>query len=195
MVLQDEVLGVGPVVRDVTLGVVAHHVRGSRIGAGRIGGIQATLASRLGLADEAVHLPAVDVGQGVDGGVRPAAVDIGVVDIGGDAGSGGGVVHAHGRPAVLHGDAVGPRKGCEVRVEGPVLLHDHDDVLDLVHAGRDDVAAGRTAAHPFPLDDPRRGGVAARSGHRGQGHHGGQQQRTPRPAREQTHHRTMASGG
>ena len=34
--------------------------------------------------------------------------------------------------AVLAGEAIGARKDAEVLVEGAVLLHDHDDVLDLL---------------------------------------------------------------
>src|SRR5919197_1321888 len=47
-----------------------------------------------------------------------------------------GVGEARGRDAVAHRDAVGARKRPEVGVEGPVLLHDHDDVADRVDAVR-----------------------------------------------------------
>src|SRR5262249_13574865 len=40
----------------------------------------------------------------------------------------------HRRLPVLHRDAVRARVGAEVLVERAVLLHDHDDVLDLVDA-------------------------------------------------------------
>ena len=151
VVLQDEVLGVGPVVRDVARGVVAHHVGLYRVGACRIGGIEAALAPRLGLADEAVHLAAGDVGDGVDRRVRSSAVHVGMVDVRRYAGATGRVGHARRRCAVLHRDAVGAGERPEVGVEGPVLLLDDDHVLDLVDAGRDEVGTLRASGHPLGL--------------------------------------------
>ena len=167
VVLQDEVLRVGPVVGDVALRVVAHHVGRRRVGAGRVGGHQATLAAGLGLRDEAVHLPPVDVCRGVRCRVGSAAVHVGVVGVGRDALPRLGVVHADRGHAVLHRDPVGAGVGPEVGVEGPVLLLDHDDVLDLVDARRDDVAAGGAAADT--LDGGRGGRAAARRGKDGKG--------------------------
>ena len=167
VVLQDEVLRIGPVVRDVALRVVAHHVGRRRVGAGRVGGHQATLAAGLGLRDEAVHLPSVDVCRGVRCRVGPTPVHVGVVGVGRDTLPRLGVVHADGGHAVLHRDPVGAGVGPEVGVEGPVLLLDHDDVLDLVDARRDDVAAGGAAADT--LDGGRGGRAAARRGKRRQG--------------------------
>src|SRR6185437_8569825 len=59
------------------------------------------------------------------------------------------VRHAHRRQPVLHRDPVGVRVGAEERVEGAVLLHEHDDVADLVDAAvrsRTAVARRRGAA-------------------------------------------------
>src|SRR6185437_5517791 len=62
------------------------------------------------------------------------------------------VRHADRRHAVLHGDPVGVRIRAEEGVEGAVLLHDHDDVADLVDAAwRGDAAVAR------------RGGAATRA--------------------------------
>src|SRR6185437_7075124 len=46
------------------------------------------------------------------------------------------VRHADRRHAVLHRDPVGVRIRAEEGVEGAVLLHDHDDMADLVDAAR-----------------------------------------------------------
>ncbi len=73
----------------------------------------------------------------------------------------GGVGHAHARRY-----SVGAGIGAEVAVERPVLLHDHDDVADLVDAGqrrhlerdhgrdRGDVPGAGGEEHP-PLGGPR----------------------------------------
>src|SRR5262249_48335163 len=53
-VVEHEVLRVRPVVRDVGAGVVPHHVQ-------RLAGAGARAAAALGLGDEAVYLPVVDV--------------------------------------------------------------------------------------------------------------------------------------
>ena len=135
--------------------------------AGSVGSVTALLA-RLGLADEAVHLAAVDVARRVRIVVRSTTVDVGVIDVGRHARAVRRIGHAHGRLAVLHRDPVGARKRTEVGVERPVLLHDHDDVLDLVDAGRDDVAAGGSAAHPFHLRSWRGGAAGARRGDQSQ---------------------------
>jgi hypothetical protein len=68
--------------------------------------------------------------------VRTAQIDVGAIVMGLDAGLGLGVGKADSRDTVLHGDAVGTGIGSKVVVEGAILLHDHDDVLDLVDRGR-----------------------------------------------------------
>ncbi len=103
VVLEHEVLGVGPVVGDVALGVVPHHVGSGRVGTGRVGGIETALPSGLGLADEAVHLAPVHVGDGVDRGVGTSAVHVGMVDVRHLAGAVGRVGHADRRCAVAIG--------------------------------------------------------------------------------------------
>src|SRR5207302_7952462 len=91
---------------------------------------------RLRLRNEAVHLAAADVGYRARLPVRAAGVEVARVvvrpltvslDWIGDAGC--------ELPARRAGEAVGARIGPEVRIEGAVLLHDHDHVLDLVDAG------------------------------------------------------------
>src|SRR5437764_10492908 len=45
-----------------------------------------------------------------------------------------GIRQTHRRLAAFHSNPVGPWERPEIRVERAVLLHDHDDVLDLVNA-------------------------------------------------------------
>jgi len=134
VVLQDEVIGVDPVVGDVTRVVVAHHVGRRAVATGRVGRVQAAPPARRRPCDKPAHRPAGDVGAGVGAEVRAAAIAIVAVVVGFDALLilGGGIAD-DGR-AVRHGDAVGAGVGPEVAVERAVLLHDHDDVLDLVDA-------------------------------------------------------------
>ena len=136
VILEHELLGVGPVVGDVGGGLVAHHVRHTRPGsAQRVVGPDAGVVGTLeGLADEAIHLAAVDVADRVRMTMGTAGVDEAGVVVGPHARP-DGVRDAHlGHPVLLHGDAVGSREGAEVGVEGAVLLHDDDDVLDLRQA-------------------------------------------------------------
>jgi hypothetical protein len=146
VVVEHEVLGVGPVVRDLGPRVVAHHVRRALVDTGRVGGAGAGVASGVPLLDEPVHLASCDVGLGVDVAVGAAPVDVGGVVVGALTGA-GRVGHAHRRDPVQHRDAVRPGIGAEVTVERTVLLHHHDDVPDLVDALGDHVGARRA-----PLD-------------------------------------------
>ena len=145
VVLQRVVPRVGPVVRDLAGVVVAHEVRVRAdrhervLGAarhallpGQAAGPQEQAEGFLQrLLDEAVHPSVVHVDRRAFHVVRPAQiVVVGVVE-GADTLMGPGVRDAHGGDAVLHRDAVGPGVGPEVGVERPVLLHDHDDVVDL----------------------------------------------------------------
>src|SRR5205807_4828781 len=135
-VLEHELLGVGPVVRYLRGGVVAHDVGHAAVAAARrVVGDLAGRLRRVALPDEAVHPAAVDVGGGVLLAVRAAPVDVGGVVVGAAAPAGRVRYADRGHP-MAHRDAVRPGVGAEVAIEGPVLLHDDDDVLDLVDAGR-----------------------------------------------------------
>jgi hypothetical protein len=102
-----------------------------------------------------------------------------------------GIRYAHGRLAVLNRDPIRAGEGAEIGVERPVLLLDHDDVPDLVHPRRHDVAASRPTRHPLHA------GVAARA--QAHGHRDGANEHTrcdprPRPAEPcawSTHHRSI----
>jgi hypothetical protein len=52
--------------------------------------------------------------------------------------------HANGRDAIPHRYPVRARVGAKVRIEASILLHDHDDMLDLVDR-RIDPIGGNTA--------------------------------------------------
>jgi hypothetical protein len=127
VILQHEVLRVRPIVRDVALGVIPHHIkRGGS--ADRIVRRAATRAPCL--PQEPVHRAAVDIRDGCCCSVRPATIDVVMVD-----------ERAHARLAFASGrDArplrypVGAGIAAEVRVERAVFLHDHDNVPDLVNA-------------------------------------------------------------
>jgi hypothetical protein len=138
MVLENEVVCVRPVVRYVPAVVVAHHVgllgRGS--GAQRVEDVATGAMDAVeGRVNEPVHRSAVDVGLGGLGAVGSADVDRRRVVVRAHAPSRGRVVDAHGGHAVPHGDPVRAGIGAEVGVERPVLLHDHDHVLDPVDPG------------------------------------------------------------
>ena len=78
VVLQHEVARVGPVVRDLPVVVVPHHVAlrgGEALGVVGVGAAAAE-PGLLGLHQEAVHRAAVDVGHRVGMPVRAAAVDV-----------------------------------------------------------------------------------------------------------------------
>ncbi len=147
VVVQDEVPGVGPVVRELGPGVIAHHVRRGSHHAGRIVRHPARLVRRIPLPDEAVHRAATDVGDRVGLAVRAAAVHVGPVAIRAGAPA-RRIRHADRRHPVAHRDAVRPGIGPEVGVERPVLLHHDDHVLDLVDARRHHVGTGRPARDP-----------------------------------------------
>src|SRR5712691_642781 len=63
--------------------------------------------------------------------MRATAIDIGLVMVRPHAPA-GRIWHAYRRYFAVPGNTVGARKGAEVTVEGPVFLHDNDDVADLV---------------------------------------------------------------
>ena len=139
VILQDEVVGVGPVVRYLPGVVVAHHVRcaaGQADRRRRVGGAAAPAGLVLGGPDEPVHLAAVDVGGRFGHVVAGAAVHQARVVVRLIAAFGARVGCAHGELAVADGNAVGTGIGAEERVERPVLLHDDHHVPDLADAGR-----------------------------------------------------------
>ena len=135
-VLQDEVPRVSPVVRDLVVVVVAHHVDAvAGAEAVRVVAVEAAERASHGGTDEAVHRAAVDVADRVEPGVRAAEVAVARVVERPDA-TAARVGHAH-----VSWDAVRARIRAEIGVERTVLLHDHDDVLDLVDALRNGCAA------------------------------------------------------
>ena len=71
------------------------------------------------------------------------------------AASGAGIGRANGEMTIAGRKPVGTRVGAEERVEGPVLLHDHDDMLDLVYSGlkRQPVTGGITRLQPAQSHD------------------------------------------
>jgi hypothetical protein len=117
--------------------------------------------------DEAVHPPVVDVEDGEAVTVRAAVVPVTRVVERTVAPRRQRVPAADGRAAVSHRDAVRARVGPEVGVERPVLLHDHDDVPDLVDAGarrrcvnrsQSSARASRLGRRPgMPRDEPDQG--------------------------------------
>ena len=135
MILEHEVVGVAPVVGDLAGIVIAHDV--DAVGVGGLGAwaaegvVRAAALALLRLGHEPVHPPAIDVGGGVRGTVRATVVEVGGVMERLDAAPVHGVGHAH-----AGWDPVGAGIRPEILIERPVLLHDHDDVLDLVDPGQ-----------------------------------------------------------
>ena len=136
--------GVGPIVGDLLVGVVPHHVgsaaraglREPAVCLGRIA--QAEVLQRAERLDVAVHAPTVHVDQRGAGGVRsPGVVDVRVVVRRAAHTTGERIGHAHiERTIIVARDAVGTREGAEVVVEGPVLLHHEHQVVDVAEAQR-----------------------------------------------------------
>ncbi len=149
MVVENEILGIGPVVGHLALVAVAHHVGllGPTHRARRVVWVRASPQRLLLLADKAVHLGISDVGHRV--GVTVGASAVHVVDIveGLVTATPRWVGDTNGGHAVLHRDAVGAGERPEIAVERAVLLHHDDHMADLVDAGRDDIGAGRPPAH------------------------------------------------
>src|SRR5215472_14672204 len=88
------------------------------------------------LGDETVHLAAVDVSDRALGAMRSAAIAILCVVEWLHA-SALRVRYAHGKRAVARaGQPITARVGAEIAVVRTVLLHDDDDVLDLVDVAR-----------------------------------------------------------
>ena len=129
-----------PVVGDLARVVVAHHVRAAAVmRAVRIVAVLAPERAVHRRADEPVHGTVVDVAPGVEPCVGAAEVVVVEIVVRPDAATARiGYAHARWNP-------VSAGKGSEVGVEGSVLLHDHDNVLDLVNAraSRQGSRAGR----------------------------------------------------
>ena len=163
VVLQHEVARVRPVVRQLARVVIAHHIRSAarRSAAGRRVDVPARHpATTPLLGDEPIHAPAVDVRARGRRPVRPAGVDVGRIVKGSDARLARRIRDAHGGNTAPQRDPVGARIGAEVRVKGTVLLHDHDDVADLVDA------AANSRRHARGGDRHHRRGVPPRcAGH------------------------------
>ncbi len=124
---------VRPVVGNLARVVITHHIdtfRARAFGAGtavRFGA--AAFAAFLSLSDKAVHVAPVEILRERAVAVRPAVVFVARIVKRRHAAAVDRVGLAHAR-----GNPVRPRIRPEVGVEGAVLLHDHDDVLDLVDA-------------------------------------------------------------
>src|SRR5207253_2057002 len=86
------------------------------------------------LADKAIHLSAVDIILRGRLAVRPAAVQVIRIVERFHALPAARIFDADRWLAILHRDAVSAGKRPEVRVERSVLLHDDDDMLDLLDA-------------------------------------------------------------
>ena len=142
MVLEHELTRVLPVVRDLSGVVVAHHIV-THAGPRALLLCESALRGR----HEPVHLPVVDVAHRVRQRMRSPAIRDARVMVRRDALARPRIGRADRRDAVDHWDPVGPWKGAEIMVERMVLLHDHDDVPNLV--------------------EPRRGWCRGFLGHRG----------------------------
>ena len=138
VVLQHEVARVGPVVRQLACVVVAHHVGRVSPRADRHLWVRRAAVPQAapGLADEAVHLAAVDVPDRVEQLVRAAVVLVPAVVVGPRAHVPDRVRYADGEMSVPPRDAVRARVRAEELVERAVLLHHDHDVADLVDPGR-----------------------------------------------------------
>src|SRR5712691_9495704 len=134
LVLQHKIVGVGPIVRNFACIMVAHDVGRGRVGAGRVIGVGAASAGFLGLGLETVHLPAIDIGDGVSLPMRAATVAVIWVVIWPYTLVCLWIGHANGRNSILHGDTICSRICPEVGVERAVLLHNYNNMLNLMHA-------------------------------------------------------------
>ena len=137
VVLEQEVAGEGPVVRDLPGVVVAHDVRAPAVLAVRR---QARSAAALRVVDqdrpdEPVHAAPVDGRPGVPAVVQPAHVHQARVVVGALAPLQDGVFQAPREVSVPGGVAVRSGEGAEVGVERSVLLHHEHQVLQLAGGG------------------------------------------------------------
>ena len=143
MILQDEATRICPVVRDLGGGVVTDHVRdpsplGGTATSRCVGIMDAEpLPARAQGLNEAIHASAVDVCPRSPGRMRAAEIDQVRVVERADALPRVRVRDADGRFPASHRDTVRTGECPEIVVERTVLLHDDDDVLDLLDAPGD----------------------------------------------------------
>ena len=79
VVLEDKLLGVGPVVRDFTCVFPPHYILLRTVRRCRVRWIGTAFPTGCGLSDEPVHFPVVDIGRSVGLTMRATAVDVGTV--------------------------------------------------------------------------------------------------------------------
>src|SRR5690242_19907494 len=84
----------------------------------------------LGLGHESIHLTAVDIGRGIIRTMRPATIEVVRIVIWLDTLLRCRVIHANRWNAILHWNTIGSRVGAKVTIEGAVLLHDDNHMLD-----------------------------------------------------------------
>ena len=99
-----------------------------------------------------VHASAVDIPHSIDDLVRPAVVHIGVIGERTHTRPASRIREARGRNSVLHRDPVRTRIRPEVVIERPILLHDHNDMLDLVDPGQRLSATSRSITRAYGYD-------------------------------------------
>jgi hypothetical protein len=137
--LEDKVLGVGPVIWDLTGIVIAHDIRHlAHAPTSFLGSLR---------GDKAIHSAAVDVSDCCLRTVRAALVEVLRVVERRNTAMRYRIGHTDGRTSMVHGDAVRPWEGSEVVVEGAVLLHDHDHMLNLLEADRAGRLIGQWGRH------------------------------------------------
>src|SRR5262249_30069905 len=80
MILQAKIVGVGPIIGNSALGVLAHNYDAwGGSAACRVSRVRAALLASFRFRDKTSHLPAVDIGRCVHRTVRAAKVPIGGV--------------------------------------------------------------------------------------------------------------------
>src|SRR5215218_7821953 len=131
--LEHKLLSIGPVIGDLPRVVKTHDIWGC-IRRTKKGVLCSTTArTRLSDGNKAVHLAAVDVCRTCGGAVQTAAVDQRRIVVRLIATTSAGVRHTNGELTIFcTWQALGTRVGAKVAIKRTVLLHDHDDVLDLI---------------------------------------------------------------
>jgi hypothetical protein len=167
VVIEHEFAGISPVVGDLPGVVVAHDI-GRASGPAdrwrRVAGGAPAAGPLFGRPDEAVHLAAMDVRYGVHETMGGTAIHEAGIVVRPVTTLSARIWHANRKVAVPIRDSVRARIGSEERIEGPVLLHDDDDVPDLADSLRDHVGpGGRRSGRPDRIAPvrPVRGSRAA----------------------------------